>query len=201
MADNANLTRTKLRDLDILDRAFPETDLDKFPDTPHDAFQSCKRCPDARILSLKRLDERGWHFTIQGDGPKAQQIAGNENVALTFYWPPVGRQIRLRGKATQLSEEECTRDFLEQPLNSRIAAVASKQSQVLESRGELLCCVANVKSAIAEGKHLAKLEWRVYVVTPSSVEFWQRSNDRLHQRLRFTAGSNSNAWVKELLWP
>lgn len=212
-----------LSDLNILDWHFPEADLMKLPDTPHEAFRSwldeaikaevkephtctlatvdSEGCPDARILSLKRLDERGWHFSIRGDGPKAQQIAGNKNVALTFYWPQVGRQIRLRGEAIQLSAEECARDFLDHPLNSRIAAVASKQSQVLENRGELQRRVADVKLAIAEGTDLAFPEWRVYAIIPRSVEFWQRSNNRLHQRLRFTVRSDNSDWVKELLWP
>jgi pyridoxamine 5'-phosphate oxidase len=212
-----------LRDLNILDREFPEADLIKLPDSPHEAFQSwldeaieeevkephtCtlstvdnKGCPDARIISLKRLDSRGWHFTIRGDGPKAQQIDGNKNVALTFYWPQVGRQIRLRGKATQLSEEECTRDFLDYPLYSRVVAVASKQSQVLENREKLLRRVADVKLAIAQGADPAFPEWRVYAIIPWSVEFWQRSNNRLHQRLRFTVLSDNSDWVKELLWP
>lgn len=158
-------------------------------------------CPDARIISAKWFDSRGWHFTIRGDGPKAQQIDGNKNVALTFYWPQVGRQIRLRGKAAQLSQEESTRDFLDRPLNSRIAAVASKQSQVLENREQLLHRVADVKLAISEGTNSAFPEWRVYAFIPWSVEFWQRNNNRLHQRLRFTLVSENGDWVKELLWP
>ncbi|KAF3390813.1 Pyridoxine/pyridoxamine 5'-phosphate oxidase [Talaromyces pinophilus] len=220
MADTVFLTGLNLYDLNILDRQFPEADLTKLPDTPHETFRSwleeaikadvkephtctlstvdSEGRPDARIISLTRLDNRGWHFTIRGDGPKAQQIDGNKNVALTFYWPQVGRQIRLRGKASRQSEEECSRDLLKHPLYSRIAAVASKQSQVLQNRGELLCRVADVKIALAEGTDPSPPERRVYA---SSVEFWQRSNDRLHQRLRYTVGSGDGDWVKELLWP
>ncbi|EAW14641.1 pyridoxine/pyridoxamine 5'-phosphate oxidase [Aspergillus clavatus NRRL 1] len=224
MATHIPPLRNKLRNIKVLRGPFPETNFDDFPDTPQQAFigwldeaiqAGVKEAhsmtlstvdehgwADARVLILKELDERGWHFAARGDSPKAFQIKQNAHVALTFYWPEVGRSIRIRGKANQLPDEESQEDFSERPLGSRMSAVASKQSQKLESRDVLLQRVADVEAQMAQGScSLPKLDWRLYAVEPFVVEFWQGSHDRLHQRVRFLPGSGGDGWVKELLWP
>lgn len=77
------------------------------------------------MLVLKNLDERGWHFAAKGDSPKARQLDANEKVALTFYWPGVGRQVRVKGRAVVLGEEVCVEDFRERSLGSRVSALVS----------------------------------------------------------------------------
>ncbi|KAB8259481.1 hypothetical protein BDV32DRAFT_138823 [Aspergillus pseudonomiae] len=140
MADQNNI-RTQLRHLPVLEGPFAEVNFDHFPDTPHDAFKNWldeaimagvkephamtlatvdeQGYPDARVLILKNVDDRGWHFAVKADSPKAQQLETNGYAALTFYWPQVGRQIRLRGTARQLPEAECREDFAERPFKSR----------------------------------------------------------------------------------
>ncbi|BCS27374.1 pyridoxine/pyridoxamine 5'-phosphate oxidase [Aspergillus puulaauensis] len=219
--------RATLRTLPVLQSPSTKAiDLNDFPSTPEEAFIAWLNeailagtqephamtlstvdqhgCPDARVLSLKDVDSRGWHFAVNGHSPKAEQLDLNQNVALTFHWREVGRQIRIRGKAALLSEEECRRDFQERPVRSKVAMLASKQSQRLESRGELDARVLEVEEGLLEGADLGLMgesALRVYAVKPSMVEFWQGSRDRLHRRIRFITNGDRDAWVKELLWP
>ncbi|KAL2847232.1 hypothetical protein BJY01DRAFT_263039 [Aspergillus pseudoustus] len=172
--------------------------------------------PDSRVLILKDLDSaRGWQFAIRGDGPKAAQLDGNPGVALCFYWAELGRQVRIRGRAVRLSVEEEERDWEGRPRASKVAAAASRtQSAVLGSLEELRGSVERVISTATASDSTGREEiqrpaWRVYAVSPVVVEFWQRSSDRLHQRVRFRkaekddreGGEGEDGWVKELLWP
>ncbi|KAH0398265.1 hypothetical protein KCU89_g7416, partial [Aureobasidium melanogenum] len=124
-----------LRSLPSLKGPFRPLDVSTFPPPPQEAFVDWLQdaidndikephamtlstidehgYPDARVLILKNLDHRGWHFAIKADSPKGRQILNNPAVALTFYWPHLGRQIRIRGLATQLPAEESARDFSE----------------------------------------------------------------------------------------
>ncbi|KAB8074937.1 hypothetical protein BDV29DRAFT_172841 [Aspergillus leporis] len=156
--------------------------------------------PDARILILKSVDARGWNFAAKADSPKGQQLDSNGHAALTFYWPEVGRQIRLRGRAVVLPEAKCMQDFAARPLLSKASAVASKQSQVLADRDELIHRVAEVQDAVTDVEEQGFRKWKVYAVAPKEVEFWQGSNDRLH-RIRYMTETKFGPWRKDLLWP
>ncbi|KAM0545753.1 hypothetical protein ACHAPJ_011177 [Fusarium lateritium] len=156
--------------------------------------------PDARVLILKNVDDRGWHFAIKADSPKGRQISTNNKVALTFYWPTIGRQIRLRGRANLLPRNECDEDFAARSSGSKIAAMASKQSQPLRDLQEL---DAQLREALikAEREKPTSEGWMVYAVDPGTVEFWQASSDRLHQRLNYSWDAVRGSWCKEILWP
>lgn len=99
-------------------------------------------CPDALILILKNLDDRGWHSAANGGSPKARHIERNRNVALTFCRPDIGTQVRVRvvGGAV-LGEKEYVEDIRERSLGSRVSAKASVQSWLLVRR------VAEVEAA------------------------------------------------------
>ncbi|KAL7916911.1 pyridoxamine 5'-phosphate oxidase [Trichoderma velutinum] len=195
--------------------------FESFPATPHEAFElwlsdainygvvephaivlstvSKDHAPDARVLILKDVDSRGWHFTIKAASTKGKQIANNSEVALTFYWKEQARQIRLQGRAQQLPEEECAKDFADRPRDSKVNAVASKQSAILGSRDELLEAVKEKKHTFSEeAEAVAASGWKVYAVAPVVMEFWQGSPDRLHHRLRYTL-REEHQWEKQLL--
>lgn len=215
--------RDELRKTKVLEGPFPDLNFDTFPDTPHDAFklwfhEACTAgvtephamtlstvdeggYPDARVLILKNVDARGWHFAVKADSPKGKQLSHNEHAALTFYWPQVARQIRLRGKAIPLSDEESALDYQSRPLASKISAVASKQSEILLGRDELARNLAATKAKMAEDPLMGVAKWRVYAVLPDVVEFWQGSDTRLHQRLRYLYKGDDDKWQKDLLWP
>lgn len=157
--------------------------------------------PDARVLILKNLDQRGWHFAIKADSPKGKQIVNNPAVALTFYWPEVGRQIRIRGQAVQLPAEDCARDFLERPAGSKATALASKQSAVLEDRATLNEQFRRAQEKIAADADYVSEAWKVFAVAARSVEFWQGATDRMHQRLRYETVDAGKRWVQQMLYP
>jgi len=215
--------KDKLRQIPSLKAPLPDTDLSALPATPHEAFAlwledalaACVRephamtlsttdengWPDARVLILKNVDLRGWHFAIKAGSPKARQIDGQPHVALTFYWPALGRQIRLRGLATALSAKECAEDFLDRPIGSRTSAIASRQSELLEDDRDLARRIAEAQAFLsAHPDHLAP-DWRVYAVGPEIVEFWQGATDRCHKRLLYRLTEDGVTWETTRLWP
>ncbi|KAJ4354101.1 uncharacterized protein N0V89_005834 [Didymosphaeria variabile] len=215
--------KTILRALSSLKGPFPVTDLANLPATPHSAFRlwledaieqgekephamtlstvDAYGHPDARVLILKNVDSRGWHFATKATSPKGCQIANRPFVAMTFYWPQLGRQIRIRGRAVELPASECASDFLERPDGSRSSAIASKQSQVLLDRKILEMEIGEAKSLLEENPGYVDPAWRVYAVDPVSVEFWQGAEDRTHQRVQYAKESGDNEWTRVALYP
>lgn len=157
--------------------------------------------PDARVLILKNVDERGWHFAIKAGSPKGRQIETNSQVALTFYWPAMGRQIRMRGPALALPAEECASDFLERPIGSRTAAMASLQSEVLSDEEDLNIRLEEAQAFLEANPEHVESGWRVYAVAPLVVEFWQGATDRNHKRQRYTLAEDGKSWLTARLWP
>ncbi|KAI4850390.1 pyridoxamine 5'-phosphate oxidase [Aureobasidium sp. EXF-8845] len=158
-------------------------------------------CPDARVLILKNPDHRGWHFAIEADSPKGRQINNNPAVALTFYWPRLGRQIRIRGEAKELPVSECAADFLERPIGSKVTALASRQSEILEDTTALEQGLQEAKQKIESQPGYVAPAWTVLAVAPKTVEFWQGATDRMHQRLRYSMLDGDETWVRDVLYP
>lgn len=214
--------RERLRSLKVLQNTSDGANFPGFPSKPQDAFKVWLEeaiaagvqephamtlstvdengYPDARVLILKNVDERGWHFASKAGGPKGTQLSNKGYAALTFYWPEQGRQIRIRGRTEPLSDEECRQDFFDRPPGSRVSALASKQSSVLQSRDELLKAVDEARASLEQAPNQAYDGWKVYAVKPDTVEFWQGTKDRLHERLQYVA-QNDEEWEKHLLWP
>ncbi len=155
--------------------------------------------PDARVLILKDLDARGWHFATDATSPKGRQLAAHPAAALTFYWPRLGRQVRIRGIATPLDEAAGRSDFLARSLSARAIALLGRQSQPLASLDELDGRLATMRRCLGIAPDLTAPCWSVYAVAPGAVEFWQGDRDRRHLRLSYvrTAGG----WRREMLWP
>lgn len=112
----------------------------------------------------------------------------------------------MRGEAVLLSDEECARDYLERPVQSRISAVASRQSAVLENFDEVGKKVESMETVFERNPDEGVDGWRVYAVRPDSVEFWQGEVSRLHRRVRYVRvgegeGDGGEGWRKEMLWP
>ena len=222
-APESNSLRRELRNLKVLQGPLQKCDFDSFPGTPQEAFQRWLHeavaagvkephamtvstvdddgWPDARVLILKGVDHRGWHFAAKANSPKGRQADGNGHAALTFYWVDQGRQIRIRGKVLRLPRSECDADFDSRPLSSKISALSSKQSEVLEDEGHLRQALEHTRSIVKTGEDVRSLEWIVYAVEPAIVEFWQGAADRLHQRLQYKMKAGEQVWEKSLLWP
>ncbi|KAI9154876.1 Pyridoxine/pyridoxamine 5'-phosphate oxidase [Paramyrothecium foliicola] len=215
--------RQKIRSLKVLQGPFKDWNFGAFPATPHDAFKSWFQeaieagvrephamtlstvdeagWPDARVLILKNVDQRGWHFAIKSGSPKGRHLANSGYAALTFYWPEQGRQIRIRGKATILPEDECARDFADRPASSKVGALSSKQSEILENEDELFRAVEKAQRHLESDPSPVLPTWRVYAVNPIVVEFWQGASSRLHKRVQYKLSPEDDHWAKHLLWP
>ncbi|MDO3444881.1 pyridoxal 5'-phosphate synthase [Agrobacterium sp. V1] len=215
--------KDRLRQIPSLKAPLPECDPLALPDTPQDAFALWlddalnagirephamtlstvdeNGWPDARMLILKNLDERGWHFAVKAESPKGRQIENRSYVALTFYWSALGRQVRLRGPAIMLSDSECAEDFLDRPASSRASAIASRQSEILEAGEGLESRMAEAQALIAANPDYVSPGWRFYAVAPVVAEFWQGASDRNHKRLRYVLSGDSATWDRSLLWP
>ncbi|KAH8645830.1 pyridoxamine 5'-phosphate oxidase [Xylariales sp. PMI_506] len=213
--------RLKLRGLPALKGPLPDFDPSSTPSTPHATFRAWldeaisegvvephamtlstvdeHGWPDARVLLLKNVDGRGWHFAAKSGSPKGKQIENNPHAALTFYWPQLGRQVRLRGEAHQLPDEECAEDYLMRPQASRIGAIASKQSEVLVSPDDLVKSLEIARKFLDSTPDHVAPDWKVFTLEPTTVEFWQGATDRLHKRLEFVRTEGS--WNKNVLWP
>lgn len=213
--------KDELRALKSLTGPFPPFEADLAPDEQRELFSEWLRdaieagvkephsmvlstidengVPDARVLILKNLDHRGWHFATTGSGPKGRQIALNPSVALTFYWPQLGRQVRLRGMALEAEAHERDADFRARGPGAKAAALIARQSEVLGSPQELEDAFARQCRRLQEEPDLVAPSWALFIVMPHEVEFWQGDSERRHRRLRYKR--EKTGWIREQLWP
>jgi pyridoxamine 5'-phosphate oxidase len=154
---------------------------------------------DARVLILKDLDERGWHFSTDAMSPKGRQIKAQPAVALTFYWPKLGRQVRIRGAAVALGEAAGQADFRARSLSARAIALIGRQSQPLAAPEELDTRLASMRRCLSVAPDTYAPCWSVYAVAPDAVEFWQGDRDRRHLRLSYRR--QATWWRRQMLWP
>jgi pyridoxamine 5'-phosphate oxidase len=155
--------------------------------------------PSVRMVLMKGWDETGFVFFTQYRSRKAEELDSNPRAALLFYWDELGRQVRIEGRVERVSIEEGDAYFATRPRGAQIGAHASHQSRPVTSR-EVLDARVRELSATYNGVEIPRpLTWGGYRVVPEVFEFWQNRDDRLHDRLRYTA--DDGAWRIERLQP
>jgi pyridoxamine 5'-phosphate oxidase len=159
-----------------------------------------ERGPDARVLILKDLDDRGWWFATSSSSPKGRQLARSAHAALTFHWPLVGRQVRVRGPVIRGSAAESAADFADRSAGARAVALASRVSEPLQSEVELDEAVRRAKADLDRDPALPFPSWQLYAVVADRVEFWQSDSRRRHRRLQY-ARADGESWTHHALWP
>jgi pyridoxamine 5'-phosphate oxidase len=164
------------------------------------ATASLDGAPSARMVLLKGADERGLVFFTSYLSRKARDLEENPRAALLFHWPALGRQVRVEGAVEQCSREETERYVRSRPRASQISALASPQSEVVESRETLETRVAELAARYADAELPVPDDWGGYRLLPAEWEFWQHREDRLHDRLRYR-GSPGDGWTLERLGP
>jgi pyridoxamine 5'-phosphate oxidase len=155
--------------------------------------------PWTRTVLLKVCSARGFTFFTNYDGAKSSQIAANGQVALTFLWTGIERQVNITGRAEKTSREESAEYFASRPRASQLGAWSSQQSAVIADQAQLQRQFAEAEARFAGGDVPLPPNWGGYCVVPETVEFWQGSRSRLHDRLRYAR--HSGGWVIERLSP
>lgn len=154
----------------------------------------------ARIVLLKDWDSTGFRFFTNYESEKGAAIAANPRVALLFHWPPLERQIQVRGMAEKTSREESEAYFRTRPAASQLGAWASRQSASITSRAELEARHAKFSAEFAGREIPTPPAWGGYLVRPEAIEFWQGRRSRLHDRFRYVR-EIGGAWTIERLSP
>jgi pyridoxamine 5'-phosphate oxidase len=157
--------------------------------------------PNARMVLLKGVDERGFVFYTNMDSRKGQELAVHPQAALVFHWKSLNRQVRVRGEVGRLTDAEADAYFASRAKQAQIGAWASKQSSPLESRLAFEKAVALYAAKYALGAVPRPPNWSGYRIVPRSIEFWQERPFRLHDRIEFRRASVSAPWSKTRLYP
>ncbi|MBL4901849.1 pyridoxamine 5'-phosphate oxidase [Desulfocapsa sp. AH-315-G09] len=155
--------------------------------------------PSQRAVLLKYFDKDGFVFFTNKGSQKVREIEGNPKVNLHFAWLELERQISIAGVATPISITESARYFMSRPRNSQIAAWVSNQSSAISSRNLLMQKFKEMKQKFSNGDVPLPSFWGGYRVSPSSIEFWQGRENRLHDRFLYTAAESG--WQIERLAP
>lgn len=157
--------------------------------------------PHSRVVLLKSFDENGFVFYTNYESAKGHDIEQNPKAAMLFFWPEMDRQIRIEGDLVKISRTQSEAYFSSRPFDSQIAAISSKQSQVVSGRKTI---EQNFEIALANNPTLPTCpdHWGGYQLIPNSFEFWQGRSNRLHDRFKFTKiDKNSQAWTLDRLSP
>ncbi|MDE2627426.1 MAG: pyridoxamine 5'-phosphate oxidase [Burkholderiales bacterium] len=159
--------------------------------------------PSTRVVLIKGFDARGIVWYTNYTSRKGHELAENPYAALQFHWVELERVVRIEGRVEKATAQESDAYFASRPLDSRIGAWASPQSQVIASRSVLVANAAKVSgqflSTLLTGGPPRPPHWGGYRLVPDTWEFWQGRKSRLHDRLRYRL--DGSAWVRERLAP
>ena len=155
--------------------------------------------PSARMILLKKFDERGFCFFTNLTSRKGKELAHNNNVALCFYWGILGLQVRIEGEVEKVSAKEADDYFASRRRGSQIGAWASKQSCAMENREEFQQRLDEISENFAEQDVPRPPFWSGFRLVPQRIEFWQEGEFRIHQRELYTR--SGNGWEVVNLYP
>ena len=154
--------------------------------------------PAVRMVLLKASDERGFVVATSYESRKGRELTENPRAALLFYWPELGRQVRVEGRVERLDGAESDAIFAARPRGAQLAAHASRQSERLSSRADL-----EERFAAADEQYPDAVprppSWGGYRLVPERYEFWVHDDDRLHDRVLYERGGEG--WQVQRLNP
>ena len=200
-----------------LDKCFIDTDdpIDLFENWFNEAIKSEPNDPNAfslatsdnrgfpsvRIVLLKGYSKNGFIFYTNLNSQKSLSIKENPKGEMCFHWKSLSRQVRINGSISQVSDKEADNYFNTRDHKSRIGAWASRQSEILNSRQELLDSIEKYNKKFNDDKKIPRPNfWSGWSLLPTGIEFWLQGENRVHQRLKYLKNSNSE-WNKFLLNP
>ena len=197
---------------ELIESALPEDPLELFsdwftnvekigkeiePNAMSLAAINSENLPISRIVLLKRFDVEGFVFYTNYNSRKGKSISVNPAVCLSFFWSSVEQQVIINGVASKISGKESDTYFNSRPMGSQLGAIISNQSETIPSRRFLENKMEKLK--LSSKKLQRPKNWGGYIVKPSSVEFWQGRNNRLHDRILYER--SINGWSLRRLSP
>ena len=157
--------------------------------------------PSVRMVLLKDFNQNGFVFYTNLNSQKGNELKENPKVAMCFHWKSLLRQIRISGIVAQVDDEVADQYYNSRGYESRIGAWASKQSEELSGRDQLINSIKEYKNKYNDENNVPRpSHWSGWNLSPSSIEFWLDGDNRIHERLKYTK-SKSGSWIKSLLSP
>jgi pyridoxamine 5'-phosphate oxidase len=164
------------------------------------ATASSRGVPSVRWVLLKAADARGFTFFTDGRSRKGRELHANPRAALAFYWDPIRKQVRVEGRVEQVTPAEADAYWVTRPRASRLAALASLQSEELASWPALIARWRRLRREYAGRDVPRPRVWTGFRVVPDTIEFWSRRAHRLHHREVFVR-RRGGGWQRRLLQP
>ena len=156
--------------------------------------------PSARMVLLKGVAESGFVFYTNYRSRKARELDANPFAALVFYWEPLERQVRVEGRVARISADESDKYFETRPRESQLGAIASPQSEVIQSREVLEQEFQELEAKYSDRTIERPAHWGGYRLVPERIEFWKGRPGRLHDRLLYELQADGS-WNRSRLAP
>lgn len=158
--------------------------------------------PDARVVLLRHVSDKGFIFYTNYKSAKGQQLLQNNNMSAVFWWPQSHRQIRIMGKVSKIAREDSEQYFATRDRETQIGAWASIQSKPIENYGVLQNRLTEYEAKFKNIEVPCPPYWGGYILEPIEIEFWQGRHSRLHDRIVFTRDNiKTNDWQISRLAP
>jgi pyridoxamine 5'-phosphate oxidase len=155
--------------------------------------------PAVRTMLLKEASESGFVFYTNFESRKGRELRDARRAAMCFWWGPLYEQVRIEGRVERVSEEEADAYFATRPRGSQIGAWASRQSEPLGTRDELMAAFAEYEAQFRDREVPRPPYWSGYRLIPDRIEFWYGREDRLHERFEYRL--EGSIWTERILSP
>ena len=147
------------------------------------ATADVKAKPSVRVVLLKDLSKKGFTFFTNYGSRKGKNLSENSSASVLFFWAALERQVRIEGKIKKISRSESQKYFNSRPIDSRLAAWASEQSEIIPGRDYLEGRFQIFERQFKGKKIPVPPDWGGYILVPEYFEFWQGRESRLHDRI------------------